>query len=214
MRAPARTCRIVPDWLPQVMTSKKRELKHTLHGLPKNQAVQHFSAIQVIQNIMRSDLLLPSMYSVEALQLSSVPTPPGTGVMWLAMGSTASKSTSPTRRYPRSRVSSSTRLMPTSMTTAPGFTMSAGDEIGPPNGSDQDVGLPGYASGRSFVRLWQTVTVASIPFLSIRLAKRLPDDVGPPDNHAVLGHAVSMPERRQHLNNSRRRGWLKAVQIR
>ncbi len=54
------------------MTSKKHELKHTLHGLPKNQAVQHFSAIQVIQNIMRSDLLLPSMYSVEALQLSSV----------------------------------------------------------------------------------------------------------------------------------------------
>ena len=52
------------------------------------------------------------------------PTPPGTGVMASATSDTGSKSTSPSRRYPRSLVASSTRLMPTSMTTAPGFTMS------------------------------------------------------------------------------------------
>jgi SAM-dependent methyltransferase len=47
------------------------------------------------------------------------PTPPGTGVIAPATSATPSKSTSPTRRP------SAVRLVPTSITTAPGRTMSA-----------------------------------------------------------------------------------------
>src|SRR5207247_4756931 len=53
------------------------------------------------------------------------PTPPGTGVIALAFLDTSPNATSPTRRYPRSFAASSTRLMPTSMTTAPSRTCSA-----------------------------------------------------------------------------------------
>ena len=49
------------------------------------------------------------------------PTPPGTGVMADATVLTASKSTSPTMRYPRFLVASGRSLMPTSITTAPGL---------------------------------------------------------------------------------------------
>src|SRR5690606_37251000 len=54
------------------------------------------------------------------------PTPPGTGVIQLARLAAASKPTSPTRRP------SSSRLMPTSITTAPGFTQSPGISPGRP----------------------------------------------------------------------------------
>ena len=53
------------------------------------------------------------------------PTPPGTGVIQLHLGATLSKSTSPVRRLPDFFVASAMRLMPTSITTAPSFTMSA-----------------------------------------------------------------------------------------
>ncbi len=48
------------------------------------------------------------------------PTPPGTGVIFDAIGDTPAKSTSPTSLYPVFLDASATRLMPTSMTTAPG----------------------------------------------------------------------------------------------
>ena len=53
------------------------------------------------------------------------PTPPGTGVMAAAFSLTASKSTSPTSLKPRLVPGASTRLTPTSTTTAPGLTISA-----------------------------------------------------------------------------------------
>ena len=53
------------------------------------------------------------------------PTPPGTGVMKEHFGATFSKSTSPERRKPLLRVASGTRVVPTSMMTAPSFTISA-----------------------------------------------------------------------------------------
>src|ERR1043165_1377143 len=53
------------------------------------------------------------------------PTPFGTGVIHEHLGATLSKSTSPTRRLPLLRVASSIRLMPTSITIAPSFTISA-----------------------------------------------------------------------------------------
>ena len=53
------------------------------------------------------------------------PTPPGTGVIMEHLGATSSYFTSPFRRKPLGRVASGTRVVPTSMTMAPGFTMSA-----------------------------------------------------------------------------------------
>ncbi len=62
--------------------------------------------------------LAPAARRVLASSMARVmgPTPPGTGVMYDALSTTASKSTSPTI-FPFS-----SRLMPTSMTTAPCFT--------------------------------------------------------------------------------------------
>ena len=53
------------------------------------------------------------------------PTPPGTGVMNEAFAATSSKATSPTRRVPLALFGSSMRLMPTSITIAPGLTIFA-----------------------------------------------------------------------------------------
>src|SRR5438045_5359404 len=52
------------------------------------------------------------------------PTPPGTGVIFDATSRTDSKSTSPCSFDPALAVGSVTRFVPTSITTAPGFTMS------------------------------------------------------------------------------------------
>lgn len=49
------------------------------------------------------------------------PTPPGTGVMAAAFSLHSSNAQSPTSRYPAFFVASSTGLVPTSMTTAPGL---------------------------------------------------------------------------------------------
>src|SRR5690606_740566 len=69
----------------------------------------------------------PAAFRVLSNRLVTVigPTPPGTGVIHAHFGATASKSTSPPSRYPRFRVGSAMRWIPTSTTTAPGFTMSA-----------------------------------------------------------------------------------------
>ena len=72
------------------------------------------------------------------------PTPPGTGVMKAHLGATFSKSTSPLRRKPLLREGSGTRVVPTSMMVAPGFTMSAVTNPGLPRGSDDDVGLEAF----------------------------------------------------------------------
>ena len=60
-----------------------------------------------------------------SIQMVMGPTPPGTGVMAPATGATFSKSTSPERRKPEGREASGTRVVPTSMTVAPGLTISA-----------------------------------------------------------------------------------------
>src|SRR5256885_8548985 len=52
------------------------------------------------------------------------PTPPGTGVILDATSRTPSKSTSPFNRDPDFAEESGTRLVPTSITAAPGFTIS------------------------------------------------------------------------------------------
>ena len=91
------------------------------------------------------------------------PTPPGTGVISDATSLTSSNFTSPTMRYPRGRDASVTRLMPTSITTAPGFTMSAVTISGLPMAAIR-MSARRVCAARSLVREWQTVTVQSAPF--------------------------------------------------
>src|SRR6516225_5953736 len=81
------------------------------------------------------------------------PTPPGTGVMWEARSAAAANSTSPTS-LPLGR-----RLMPTSMTTAPGFTHAPLMSSGTPTAATR-MSARGTSAARSLL-LWQMVTVAS-----------------------------------------------------
>ena len=63
----------------------------------------------------------PSTQFRSSMAMVIGPTPPGTGVRCEAAAAQLAKSTSPTSRYPRFFEASSTALIPTSMTTAPGF---------------------------------------------------------------------------------------------
>src|SRR6476620_3368997 len=80
------------------------------------------------------------------------PTPPGTGVIAPATSLADGKCTSPRRP-------SSVRLTPTSMTVAPGFTMSPVIISGRPTAAIR-MSASRVTAGRSRVREWQTVTVA------------------------------------------------------
>src|SRR5690606_36687408 len=90
------------------------------------------------------------------------PTPPGTGVIASATSAASSKCTSPTSRYPRFALGSSTRLMPTSMTTAPGLIMSPRIISGRPTAAMR-MSACRVIAPRSCVRECATVTVASPP---------------------------------------------------
>src|SRR6185436_5270862 len=79
------------------------------------------------------------------------PTPPGTGVISRARRAAPSKSTSPTKP-------ASVRLMPTSITVAPSFTMSPVTNSGLPTAATSTSARRATA-GRSRVREWQIVTV-------------------------------------------------------
>jgi PAS domain S-box-containing protein len=81
------------------------------------------------------------------------PTPPGTGVIWLATWLTPAKSTSP------QSLPASSRFMPTSITTAPGLTMSAVSTLRLPTAATITSACRVMAF-RSGVALWQMVTVA------------------------------------------------------
>ena len=61
------------------------------------------------------------------------PTPPGTGVINEHFGATSSNLTSPVSLKPDFFVESGTRVVPTSITTAPSFTISAFTKLGCPN---------------------------------------------------------------------------------
>ncbi len=89
------------------------------------------------------------------------PTPPGTGVIAEATSTASSNATSPTSRVLPSPFSGAgTRLMPTSMTTAPGFTQSPRTMPGRPTAATSTSAL-WQTAGRSAVREWAIVTVAS-----------------------------------------------------
>ena len=90
------------------------------------------------------------------------PTPPGTGVIADATSETPSKSTSPASRYPRFRDESSTRFTPTSITTAPGRTISAVIAPALPAAATK-ISARRVCDPRSSVAVWQIVTVAFAP---------------------------------------------------
>mmetsp|Transcript_32862 Transcript_32862/g.97833 ORF Transcript_32862/g.97833 Transcript_32862/m.97833 type:complete len:299 (-) Transcript_32862:433-1329(-) len=89
------------------------------------------------------------------------PTPPGTGVMAPATRETWSKSTSPHSLYPRLSSGAGFELTPTSITTAPGLIQSALTSSARPMAATT-MSARRTCAGRSAVREWQTVTVASI----------------------------------------------------
>ena len=122
------------------------------------------------------------------------PTPPGTGVMAEATGATESKSTSPTS-FP------STRLIPTSITTAPGLTISPVIRRGATNCRDQDVGA---------TRLGGEVRGAGVADGDRGMAMeqeegdRLPDDLAPPHHDRVSSCDLDLLPI-QKLQDTRRR---------
>src|SRR5690606_37498253 len=94
--------------------------------------------------------------SVFCISVATVigPTPPGTGVIQEARLAASSKPTSPTRRP------SSSRLMPTSMTTAPGLTHWPGMMPGRPTATTRMSASRTCRSSTSIgVNLWQQVVV-------------------------------------------------------
>src|SRR3989339_312074 len=90
------------------------------------------------------------------------PTPPGTGVIYEHLGATSSKRTSPASLKPVF-VSASTLVIPTSITTAPSFTISPLRKPGTPSAAII-ISAFSVCSFRFLVRLWHIVTVQSPGF--------------------------------------------------
>ena len=100
------------------------------------------------------------------------PTPPGTGESQLATSATPG-STSPASRQPRSRVVSSTRLIPTSTTTAPGLIHEGFTMSGRPTAATK-ISASLHTASSSWVLECATVTVASAPRAARRRAAGIP----------------------------------------
>ena len=114
------------------------------------------------------------------------PTPPGTGVIARARGSTAGKSTSP-------QVFPPTSLIPTSITTAPSLTIRPVMNPGFPT-ADMRRSADRVFPARSLVFEWQTVTVA--PALRRRTAMGRPTSIDLPTTTASLP-STGMPYSRK-----------------
>ena len=80
----------------------------------------------------RSKALVKECQEADIIIAAMGPTPPGTGVMNEHLGATSSNLTSPVSLKPDFLVASGTRVVPTSMTTAPSFTISAFTKLGCP----------------------------------------------------------------------------------
>ena len=128
------------------------------------------------------------------------PTPPGTGVIAPATAAALSKSTSPTSFvFP----STSIRLMPTSITVAPGLIQSPFTISGRPTAATT-MSARRTTPGRSRVREWAIVTVQLSP--SSKLGHRLADDVRPADHHGLHPRQVAVKVAQQHQAAKRRAG--------
>ena len=96
-----------------------------LHGRPVGVGPHDDADPGVLARLM-AFLSAASMVLASSMVMVIGPTPPGTGVIWPATSAQRAKSTSP-QSLPSGR-----RLIPTSMTTAPGLTMSAVTKRGCP----------------------------------------------------------------------------------
>src|SRR5204863_3190290 len=101
-----------------------------------------------------------SMVFTNSMVMVMGPTPPGTGVIQPATSETPAKSTSP------QSLPSSLRFMPTSITTAPGLTISAVSMLRLPTAATTISAWRVWCA-RSGVALWQIVTVALAPSSSM-----------------------------------------------
>ncbi len=116
------------------------------------------------------------------------PTPPGTGVIHEAI-SLADFSTSPTSTYPRALFTSSTRLMPMSITTAPGFIQDFFTIFGLPTAAIK-ISASRHFEAISSVLEWAMVTVASAPLEASSIAIGIPTFRDRPITRAVLPAVV------------------------
>src|SRR5690554_1874640 len=98
------------------------------------------------------------------------PTPPGTGVIWEALGATSSNFTSPTNLNPLFFDGSAILWIPTSITTAPSLTISAVTKPGLPKATIKISAVRSIYDTFS-VLLWVKVTVQllGLPFLAIKI---------------------------------------------
>ena len=123
------------------------------------------------------------------------PTPPGTGVM--RRGNLARRPRNPrrpTRRQPRLRVASSTRFVPTSMTTAPGLHHLRRHGVrGSPAATTRISAVAGDGAEVARCRCEQSVTVAFAPSAfcpSSRTPSGLPDERRAADDDDALARRV------------------------
>src|SRR5256885_1932287 len=148
-----------------------REIEQRIDGVFRVQLL--ISPIEVTESAPRSQELPPLAEARSAditvfssnIAIVMGPTPPGTGVIHDAVPSQLWKSTSPVS------LPSASRLMPTSMTTAPGFTMLAVTRLGLPAATTRTSAWPVIAPKSGVLEL-QMVTVA--PFCKSSSAIGLP----------------------------------------
>ena len=130
------------------------------------------------------------------------PTPPGTGVIAPAT-SLAAGEIDVADQPGLAVLGAGTRLMPTSITVAPGFSQSPLTISGRPTAATT-MSARRTTSGRSRVRLWAMVTVQFSREQQLR--HRLADDVGAADHHRLEPGQVAEPVLEQHQAAERRAG--------
>ncbi len=153
---------------------------------------------------------------LSSIAMVSGPTPPGTGVSAPATSSTSgwtSPRTSEPRRSNAARrfepaansrsivARSSTRVVPTSTTVAPGLTNCRGDERRPPQRRHENVGLAGHL--RQVHRARMADRHGGVP-VQQQQGHRLADDVAPPDDDRPRARDRDLRSLQQ-LDDSRRR---------
>ena len=115
------------------------------------------------------------------------PTPPGTGVMKLHLGDTSAKATSPFRAKPLFLEASGTRVIPTSITTAPSFTISAFTNSGLPRAATIiSLSLTNFLEIMCMRMTEGNRTISGIGICTQQNAHGTADNITPPDHSRRL----------------------------
>ena len=132
------------------------------------------------------------------------PTPPGTGVIAPATVAALSKCTSPTSRVlPSPRSGASIRLMPTSITVAPGLIQSPGTISGRPDGGHHDISPP-HGGGQIPGARMRDGHGAAVAQKQVRHG--FADDIAAPDDHGVKARQAAVMVAQHHQTAKRRAG--------